>query len=524
MSLASQTFTLDRGETARLIVCSEELAKDYGLLGLEQSDIKISYEQYLERCTLEDDAPGLYLTVSLGQSASSSKIDIVSAIDASKRFASVELNVPDRVVAKKASLTHLGNANQATFVLEIVGDNDTDLSQAIPEDIKFPDGPWPQLRLATSDEFNQIDSWKKQGERTWEADRQRIRVVVRSDSEVRTAAKIVVSNAKWRGSTAEVVAFANLPAPSWLTSMAPSTAQFVDIEGTKTRYFEKGQGDPMLLVHGGQAGSPGFAAWSWMPNFDALSENFRVIALDRIGQGGTDNPVQEEAYANYYQTVVDHVAGFIDTQKLEGIHLVGHSQGGWPVTRFALSIIPSLVRSLTIVDSATAAPCSTNAWRQREFLWLLITLYPSLATAKTRESVVARAQHVLVHGQQHFAEWLKSITLSRTWPRYAKNESKRESSSSSCRMNPSSSELPKASRRSTSCEDIESGQAKSPDVDRLGAGKIRKGHSTSGGQTVRAHVRDGALFRRPNFSAFDKAGHLPSNLNIPALNSMQLRR
>jgi pimeloyl-ACP methyl ester carboxylesterase len=40
---------------------------------------------------------------------------------------------------------------------------------------------------------------------------------------------------------------------------------------------------------------------------------------------------------------------------IKKIHLIGHSQGGWPVTRIALDH-PELVKSLVIVDSGTMAP------------------------------------------------------------------------------------------------------------------------------------------------------------------------
>ena len=57
----------------------------------------------------------------------------------------------------------------------------------------------------------------------------------------------------------------------------------------RTRYYEAGVGDPLVLIHGGQ-----FATVSsldcWSRNLEALAGRFRVIAFDRLGEGFTDNP------------------------------------------------------------------------------------------------------------------------------------------------------------------------------------------------------------------------------------------
>ena len=66
-------------------------------------------------------------------------------------------------------------------------------------------------------------------------------------------------------------------------------AKFVDVKGTNTRYFEAGEGETMLLVHGGQFGG-GASAEDWFLNFDALAESFHVYALDKTGQGYSDRP------------------------------------------------------------------------------------------------------------------------------------------------------------------------------------------------------------------------------------------
>ncbi len=136
--------------------------------------------------------------------------------------------------------------------------------------------------------------------------------------------------------------------------MPLSDPKYVDVDGTRTRYFEKGEGEPMVLVHGGHMGT--FAADladDWDTNFDALSRRYRVYALDKLGMGFTDNPKTDDGYTIQAQT--DHVSRFMETLGIGPAHLCGHSRGGYLVTRLTLQH-PEQCRSCIIVDSGTLSP------------------------------------------------------------------------------------------------------------------------------------------------------------------------
>ena len=136
--------------------------------------------------------------------------------------------------------------------------------------------------------------------------------------------------------------------------MPLSDPRYVDVDGIRTRYFEKGEGEPMVLVHGGHMGT--FAADladDWDLNFNALSEHYRVYALDKLGMGFTDNPKTDDGYTIQAQT--DHVSRFMETLGIGPAHLCGHSRGGYLVTRQALQH-PEQCRSCIIVDSGTLSP------------------------------------------------------------------------------------------------------------------------------------------------------------------------
>src|SRR5262245_28819634 len=90
--------------------------------------------------------------------------------------------------------------------------------------------------------------------------------------------------------------------------------------------FEKGSGLLVVLFHGGHFGSRDAAdcAEDWSLNFDGLAERFHVFAVDKIGQGFTDNPKRDKDYT--IAAVLQHAYGLLRTLGLRNVHPVGHSR------------------------------------------------------------------------------------------------------------------------------------------------------------------------------------------------------
>ncbi len=137
--------------------------------------------------------------------------------------------------------------------------------------------------------------------------------------------------------------------------MNQADEKYVDVDGVRTRYFEKGSGETVVLFHGGNFGSNEAADCSldWNLNFDALAKWFHVVAVDKLGQGMTDNPKSDEDYT--MAAVVRHALATLETLKLGNVHLVGHSRGGYLVARMTLERA-DLVKSVIPVDTNTLAP------------------------------------------------------------------------------------------------------------------------------------------------------------------------
>ncbi|MCH7803578.1 MAG: alpha/beta hydrolase [Acidobacteria bacterium] len=148
--------------------------------------------------------------------------------------------------------------------------------------------------------------------------------------------------------------------PSYATPM--DEVKFVDVDGVRTGYVEGGSGEAMVLVHGGGFGSAAHFSNNWRSIFDYLASHFHVYAIDKLGQGHTDNPQRDADYT--MMAVTQHIYRFMETVGIQKVHLVGHSRGALPAVRIAVDH-PEMVQTLTLFDSNTLALEDPNAPRRR---------------------------------------------------------------------------------------------------------------------------------------------------------------
>ncbi len=117
----------------------------------------------------------------------------------------------------------------------------------------------------------------------------------------------------------------------------------------KTHYSEIGQnGPPVVLCHGGGAGSSGEAGFAALMR--ELGKKFRVYALDSVGGYGNTDPYFP--CTEGVQTRVDQLEAFMDTLCLDQVCVSGNSQGAWVAAKYALQH-PDRVKKLLLVASAT---------------------------------------------------------------------------------------------------------------------------------------------------------------------------
>jgi pimeloyl-ACP methyl ester carboxylesterase len=123
--------------------------------------------------------------------------------------------------------------------------------------------------------------------------------------------------------------------------MAEPKETMVQQNGCRVLLRRAGRGAPLLFLHGA-VGFPG-----WLPFFDKLSERFEVIAPDHpsFGRSTTPDWLYEVGDLAYFYL------DLIDTLRLDGIHLVGHSMGGWIALELAIRSSARL-KTLTLMNAA----------------------------------------------------------------------------------------------------------------------------------------------------------------------------
>lgn len=111
---------------------------------------------------------------------------------------------------------------------------------------------------------------------------------------------------------------------------------------TRTTYTDEGDGEPVVLLHGGFSDSRDFHG-----NLAGLADQYRVLAPDRRGLGRTPDvpgPISVTA-------LVDDVAAFIGGVAAPPVNLIGYSQGATVALAVAASH-PDLVRRLVSISGA----------------------------------------------------------------------------------------------------------------------------------------------------------------------------
>jgi pimeloyl-ACP methyl ester carboxylesterase len=114
------------------------------------------------------------------------------------------------------------------------------------------------------------------------------------------------------------------PRPRWLMP----EPRDVEVGGHRIRYWEKGEGRPIVLVHG----FSGSATFEWGRVFDTLSAQLRVIALQVLGFAPSAQP--DITYST--DALAASLGGFLEALGLKDVVLLGESFGGWLVGSYAV--------------------------------------------------------------------------------------------------------------------------------------------------------------------------------------------
>jgi pimeloyl-ACP methyl ester carboxylesterase len=155
----------------------------------------------------------------------------------------------------------------------------------------------------------------------------------------------------------------------WIERVTPPQGRFLDLDGERLHFIDRGHGPPIVLIHG-LGGQIGHFSYSLVAR---IEDDFRVVAFDRPGSG-------------YSSPAPGGIAGqaaiLADAIRRMGLGrplLVGHSLGGAVALALALDH-PDCVGGLALIAPATHATTEAPAlfrslvirssWLRRIYAWI----------------------------------------------------------------------------------------------------------------------------------------------------------
>jgi proline iminopeptidase len=123
---------------------------------------------------------------------------------------------------------------------------------------------------------------------------------------------------------------------------------YIPVENVVLFYREIGQGQPIVVLHGG----PDFDHNYLLPDMDRLSDSFRLIYYDQRGRGKSGGGVRPEDVS--IQSEMEDLEGVRAYFRLDSIAVLGHSWDGLLAMEYATRH-PERVSHLILMDSAPAS-------------------------------------------------------------------------------------------------------------------------------------------------------------------------
>jgi pimeloyl-ACP methyl ester carboxylesterase len=131
------------------------------------------------------------------------------------------------------------------------------------------------------------------------------------------------------------------------SGMNPMRTGYADANGINLYYEIHGQGDPLVLIHGGLTTIGEMRAW-----VQPLSAMRQVIAVEMQGHGhtpDTDRPMR-------FSLLAEDIVALLDHLEIPRADVAGHSFGAATAIRVAIQS-PDRVRRLMVISSPHAKSC-----------------------------------------------------------------------------------------------------------------------------------------------------------------------
>jgi len=138
-----------------------------------------------------------------------------------------------------------------------------------------------------------------------------------------------------------------------MTEDVSMTSHFATFSGCRVHYQTAGDGDPLMLIHGGGPGAFGYSNYRY--NIYALSQNHRVILIDLPGFGQSDTmPIQ----GSMFEAMAAAAFSVLDDMDVKEVSVVGNSLGGGTALCMALAQ-PQRINKLVLMGPGGGLPMHT---------------------------------------------------------------------------------------------------------------------------------------------------------------------
>lgn len=152
-------------------------------------------------------------------------------------------------------------------------------------------------------------------------------------------------------------------------SESNSKGKYITVNNHKIRYFESGEGEPVLFIHG-----LGQSMYTFRNNVAEIAEHCHVFTIDLIGHGRSEKP-DDVLYT--IEDLTASVASFIKALNIGPVSIVGFSTGAMISLRLA-EIFPELVKNLILLSPGgitSSFPIKLRSLKRQFFADLAFTFF-----------------------------------------------------------------------------------------------------------------------------------------------------
>ncbi len=171
----------------------------------------------------------------------------------------------------------------------------------------------------------------------------------------------------------------------------------------RVQVLEGGQGDPLLMLHGGSG-----MAEQFEPLLSRLTASSHVYAPDRPGCGLTD--MFSYSHVPLRQHAVDFVGSTMDALGLKSANILGNSMGGYFSLVFALAHPERVTRLITIGEPAGSSADAVKSQGPLTIRGINGLLYSTVMKPGPKATYEGFRRKLVVHPERLTAAYLDCCT------------------------------------------------------------------------------------------------------------------